>query len=266
MMYRPRLQPALFFIFISGISGLAVSGQACTPLPAQSDQACDKIEKSSSRRSCYQKQFDTADQELNTTYRRLLKRLAPAIATEMREDSRNWIRMKEYNCGFRSEMLREADEDQRRIEFLSCALGYTTARTEYLKRAFGQEGVAAKVAGMYDDGFDGSLEWKAVKKDEKQSSGQEFEFRIEVVRGPTAHLGEINGRVFISENNRGVYEERPNCSGIKNAALTQQEPCCRLDFQLSENKGYRTIEVRETDCGYYHGARAYFDGRYRKIR
>jgi hypothetical protein len=44
------------------------------------------------------------------------------------------------------------------------------------------------------------------------------------------------------------------------------EPCCRLDFAASPVKGGRyRLRIIEHDCGYHHGARAYFDGVYRKV-
>ena len=243
---------------------------ACAPLPAEPGTAseagpCAKFKKENELHACFKREYTAADHTLNAVYKKIQSSIHADLRGDLRDNSREWIRMKEYNCGFQVEMLQDATEDRKRAEFYQCALGYTVSRTAYIRKAFGRQGVSAALAGDYDDGFSGNLELRKTPG-EKNS----FDFKIEVVRGPTYHLGEINGRVVFENGATGVYEERPNCSGVKEAAFApdseSNEPCCRLDFQLRERQGFRTIEVKETDCGYFHGARAYFDGLYRKIK
>ncbi len=276
-----------------GIMGLvALFGAGCGPLPAEprrtepqespapkaaeetqgaeAEHKCEKLKPGAPRRKCFEREFEAADRELNAVYKKLRAKLPEAVRTDLKDNSRGWIRMKEYNCEFQSEMVQGATYEARRTEFFRCALDYTTDRTDYLRRAFGRKGVSSGVAGDYDDGFWGSLEFEAIAK-----KPGVYRFLIEVVRGPTAHIGEIEGEVAIKADGSGVYAERPECGGppsdpaSANPANTGPwggQPCCRLDFRLRNQGGFHTIEVKETKCGYYHGARAYFDGLYRKVK
>ncbi|MCR9141380.1 MAG: DUF1311 domain-containing protein [bacterium] len=256
---------------------LLVLAGACVPLPAESPRdsgenatprkpPCAEISFPPDRLACLKKEFSRADGELNAVYKKLRASLSEPVRGDLKDNSLGWIRMKEYNCEFQSEMMQNATTDARQAAFYRCALDYTTDRIQYLRRAFGREGVKPGLPGEYDDGFSGSL---AFEPGDKQDS---YKFRIEVVRGPTAHIGEIDGEVFLQNGATGVFKERPNCPDSETAARQRfdggrrAEPCCRLDFRLKNHKGFRTIAVKETNCGYYHGARAYFDGLYRKIK
>lgn len=285
--WNQHIDQRMIYAYLFGVIACASSAMACLPLPAEpatdapkepssevikkdleqsqdvsTREPCAKAKSAADRHACFEREFDAADRILNQLYKKLRSQLSEPIRSDLQENSRGWIQMKEYNCEFQAEILNEVSDETRQAEFYRCALSYTTDRTKYLRKAFGRKGVHGGVAGEYDDGYAGNLKF------EKGTQKDTYKFQIDVVRGPTAHLGEIASEVHIPNGEIGVYEERPDCSGVKNAVMRAgpREPCCRLDFRLRENKGYRTIEVKETDCSYYHGARAYFDGLYRKVK
>ncbi len=128
-----------------------------------------------------------------------------------------------------------------------CLAEMTAARVSYLRRAFGAARAAQAIAGPgeYDDGLGGLLSLKA--------SGEALHLRIEVVRGPTVHLGEIEGQ----------FRWIDRRAELRIASEDDSEaPLCILRLQAAS---HGRIVVEKENCDYYHGARAYFDGVYRPI-
>jgi hypothetical protein len=119
-------------------------------------------------------------------------------------------------------------------------------RIEYLK-AYAGEGIPDTIAGEYSDGLGGSLVITAHEEDT-------YHFSLSVVRGPTAHLGEVEGDIQLTAGGEVVFVDR-DCE--RGAA-----PCCRLSFTLTP----RRVVLAEENCEYLHGLRAHFHGRYIKIR
>ena len=99
------------------------------------------------------------------------------------------------------------------------------------------------VNGIYDDDNGGTLFIS-------EAGELTFAFEILVVRGPTAHTGELSGiaqitgetATFVDTNEEAFIEGNP----------------CRLTFTFVGDR----IEVKGENTLYYHGARAYFDGTY----
>ncbi len=94
--------------------------------------------------------------------------------------------------------------------------------------------------GVYSDGDGGRIEIK------KGSSG--YEFTMTCVRGETSHSGEVTG-VIPKIKTKLTWKDSP------------KDTTCELEFTFSDYK----IEVNEKECSVFHGARAYFSGKYRKI-
>lgn len=97
------------------------------------------------------------------------------------------------------------------------------------------------IFGEYSDGSGGQL---TIKKDNDKSA-----FSISVSRGPTIHVGEVSGYLKL---NSKEYRWKDKQEGEN----------CELNFSFSEY----TIAVKEIECSSFHGANAYFDGIYRKIK
>jgi hypothetical protein len=73
-----------------------------------------------------------------------------------------------------------------------------------------------------------------------------FSFYYSVI-GANAHIGSVEGFGEIGKDGLGVFSGEDNCV---------------LEFTFSKN----TVEVHETDCQYYRGARAYFEGILTKVK
>ncbi len=262
----------LIFTLLSAPLLLAAPGSV-TP---QDTDTCKDIAGLSARASCYQKRYESADRELNAVYKKLKASLDDGLTKEMRDDSRNWIRYKEYQCGFQAEMTHNysppktenstenAAQRKQRLEYeasyYDCLHDYTVSRSEYLRRAFGGEGVSPGISGTYADSFGGTLH---LEKDEKTE--RRLLFKLEVVRGPTHHIGEIGGVIDVpAGGQKAVYAERSECAGDVRPAGDSESPCCRIEFAFASRRP--TVSVKATGCEYYRGARAYFDGDFRKIR
>jgi len=99
------------------------------------------------------------------------------------------------------------------------------------------------INGTYDDANGGTLTIS-------DAGELTFAFEITVVRGPTAHTGEVAGiaqitgetATFIDTNEEAFIDGNP----------------CRLTFIFEGG----WLKVTGENTSYYHGARAYFDGTY----
>ncbi len=209
--------------------------------------------------SCLKARYREIDTALNRLYKHLKMTLPVDHAEEMKQDSRQWIGAKEYTCHWQYQMRHPGtdgqpeatvDEMMNENEYLQCLIGFTVARVAYLDAAYGGTGVQPGLAGYYDDGNGGSLvisaPWSG-SEDKKDT----LHFRIEVVRGPTAHLGEIEGDI-IPKNGIALFEITEPDAGVN----------CKLNFRWNPHH----IEIKEENCSYYHGVRAFFDGKYRKVK
>lgn len=99
------------------------------------------------------------------------------------------------------------------------------------------------INGIYDDANGGTLTIS-------DAGELTFAFEITVVRGPTAHTGEIAGvaqiagetATFVDTNEKAFIDGNP----------------CRLTFTFEGG----WLKVTGENTHYYHGARAFFDGTY----
>lgn len=102
------------------------------------------------------------------------------------------------------------------------------------------------INGVYDDANGGTLTIS-------DAGELTFAFEINVVRGPTAHLGELAG---IAE----IAGETATFVDTNEEAFIDGNPC-RLTFAFENG----WIVVTGENTQYYHGARAYFDGTYERV-
>ena len=84
---------------------------------------------------------------------------------------------------------------------------------------------------------------------EKEAGG--IKFRLSVVRGPTAHTGEVSGSILL-KNGTGLYRDPDPSDG---------EPPAEIKFNILDD---RRVEIKAHNDSYLHGARAYFNGVYFK--
>ena len=194
---------------------------------------------------CAKARYENADKKLNILYKKITSSLNAADKKELKDNEIMWIGNKEYVCGFQSEMLMK-NKPEKDPAYYECLAGFTESRIVFLN-SYLNKTLTNDICGEYDDGFGG---WLEIKKDKENK----IQFHISVVRGPTSHTGDIEGTLDINKN-AAEYKDTESCKDT-------QDPCCKLSFKIYNKK----IEVKEDNCMYYHGVRAYFDGMYRKMK
>lgn len=238
-----KMQTILLRIFYIFSLSLATSVLAIPP----SSDPCASVPVAQ-QRACYQQQFAQADQKLNAVYKRLIETLGAERIQEMRDHSRQWIAYKEALCleatGIQHSL--EPEQARQQADYFACLYALTIARTTFLTQAFAREGVVSGLAGAYDDSFGGHFTLK-------HQGGENYAFHLEVVRGPTYHLGEVEGSVRW-QGQQGTFVQTHDCGG--------DTPCCRLT--LVQKPTFLALE--EDNCHLLRGARAYFAGRYYKVQ
>jgi hypothetical protein len=118
----------------------------------------------------------------------------------------------------------------------------TMSRIKFIQSLLNKS-LPAGINAVYHDEYGGELD---LEKD-----GHGIKFRLSVVRGPTAHTGDVSGRVIL-RNGRGIYRDPQPLEGEQPAEIT---------FQILDD---RRVEIKARNDAYLHGARAYFDGVYFK--
>ena len=196
--------------------------------------------------SVFKGKYEKVDKELNRVYKAVMARLNDSEKKALKDSEKRWIEYKEYNCKKQKEILSSSPKDAEEA-YYTCLYYTTDSRIEYLKAYLG-EGVAPGIAGEYIDSFGGSI--KLVGK-----GGKKFIFDISVVRGPSSHTGLIKGVAHFQGKNKAVFKDTGEC-------VKDKEPCCILDFLFNK----RRLEIKEKNCDFYRGMRAYFSGEYLKVK
>jgi uncharacterized protein YecT (DUF1311 family) len=209
---------------------------------SETKEKCNSISESNHKMSCYKSIYKKVDLTLNTTYQKVKSNLASPEKKELLELQRMWIAFRDGLC--EGPMY---EFDQSGLETLLCKIETTEERTKYLEQVWVFGKIPLDPSGSYTDGFGGSLEIL------RQPNNQ-FEFKIEVVRGPTAHIGEVSGAFTPNNKQSWIWKSNKSCN-------QEEEDCCLLEFKQLTGK----ILIKEISCSYFHGARAYFDGSYRYI-
>lgn len=181
--------------------------------------------------------FSKQDQTLNQVYANLKKSLAPHLFSQVQQDQRDWIRYRDGISDFQTRG--KAREDS--IEWYESAAGLTESRVNWLK-GWAVIDQREGMVGKWSDSRGGWLE--IVKKD------GEFWFSLNVVRGPTYHLGQIGGK-FRVNGNTGWFELESEFGDA---------PTWLTFVGIGDGTGRMRIIGENTQP--HHGARAYFDGDY----
>lgn len=186
--------------------------------------------------------YEKHDKALNEAYKELMARLTDAQKTDLRERQRAWIEHKEYISGFQAQAAE--GEEKNSASYWETAGHMTQTRTGFLKHVYENEKLSDHVGGTYVDENGGIL--TIVERD------SDWIFSIQVVRGPTFHLGFIRGNADKSANGAEFEDfNQDNFIDGKGAKIS-----------LKQNGSRIVVEGENTQ--YYHGARAYFDGEYFK--
>lgn len=227
-----------FLLSSASLLLLAFSLLSKTSEPAD---PCSKIKNKNDQKKCYMNEYQVADKELNLTYKKIREGLSDPEKEDLKKLQVLWIG---YRDGICEGPMYSSDESG--TETIICKTATTAERTKYLHHVWKFSTVSKEGLGSYTDGFGGSL------KLFRDTSSNEIQFSLEVVRGPTAHLGEVSGNWTPAKEAKWIWASTPGCN-------SEDPDCCLLEFQYFQNR----IEVEEISCSAYHGARAYFGGSYR---
>ena len=190
--------------------------------------------------------FDKADHALNAAWAAARQALPETDFNKLKEDQRAWVEYRDYLS--RSPMYTGADAQGDLAldspEYLEAAAGLEDMRSEWLKGLI-HEWKDATLTGKWTDSYGGSIE--VVEREGR------LYFSISVVRGPTSHGGEISG-IAVWNSKIGWFSDK----GLDKEKTDETN----LSFILRDKK----LEVIGANTGYYHGARAYFDGSYVKVK
>ena len=187
-----------------------------------------------------------ADRRLNELYQSVRTPLAPADVTRLRSEQQQWIDHRDQMAGWHAAADGAGDQPAASVEYWRWMAALTRARCEMLAIWDGKT-AAPGLDGEYSDGFGGLL---SIADSGPDSLG----FTLSVVRGPTAHTGEITG----TAKRNGA---RATFTDADLPADQRGDPPCEMDFSIIGKR----IEITSRNSQFYHGARAYFNGTYYKL-
>lgn len=179
--------------------------------------------------------FKSTDDLLNTTYKRVIAS-SPDRAKSLRDSQRDWIKYRDDMAGFGLE-----DPVEKSPSYWNQRTEHTVTRIEFLQAWAGEFKVNSNPAGTYRDFHGGHLTVLPGKK--------KFEFQMEVVRGPSSHLGNIEGEARWLDKKIAEFRD-------------ESDPPAVIRFTFEERG---IVKVEGENTSEYHGARAYFDGTYYKV-
>lgn len=191
-------------------------------------------------------EFARVDQTLNEVYRKAKEELPDHEFETVRDEQRAWIAYRDaraadaarFNSGVESGKEPSDPEYWKALSYL------TETRIEILRGWMMRNDFERKWEGVWIDGYGGEL---SIAED----SNGEMRFTISVVRGPTYHTGAIAGRAVANE-----------ITARFSTRIDDDEAETWLTFLREDGR----IRVIGENTQFYHGARAYFDGRYLRIR
>lgn len=188
--------------------------------------------------------YEAADNQLNTAYKKVRGELNAKGQSELRDAQRDWIAVRDQHAAW---VAHGADDSKAIPEYWDELLSQTVTRLEFLKVYTGK-GVPAGLSGAYGDFSGGSADLQLTKAG--------LRFSIEVVRGPSSHLGDISGLAMRKNDRLFTYTKK-----IPKDEQSPDRLLAELTFTVVDTHRIR-ITGKNTEA--HHGARAYFDGLYFK--
>ncbi|WP_395747468.1 lysozyme inhibitor LprI family protein [Prosthecobacter sp.] len=190
--------------------------------------------------------FEKADRALNEAWAVAKQKLPEGDFNKLKEDQRAWVEYRDYLA--RSPMYTGADGQGELAldapEYLEAAAGLEEERTTWLK-GLTHEWKDETLTGLWTDSYGGSIE--IVERE------GHLHFVIQCVRGPTSHVGGLAG-IAVWNSTIGWFSDK----GREKDKTDETN----LSFVLTDKR----LEINGANTGYYHGARAYFNGSYVKVK
>jgi uncharacterized protein YecT (DUF1311 family) len=186
--------------------------------------------------------FESADAGLNQVYSEAKKSLQEWVFAELREDQRTWIEYRDYraNEAARYEGRAEEGKESLNVEYWKALSDLSKERVEIIRGWMKWDRFTSAWEGVWRDGRGG---WLRIQ----QTKPGKFLFSLEVVRGPTYHLGNIGGEATWNGNSARFSIDSGTGEG---------------ETWLTFIKRELKVEVIGENTSEFHGARAYFEGEY----
>lgn len=193
--------------------------------------------------------FDKADLAMNAAWAAAKQKLTETEFNRLKDEQKAWVAYRDKLA--RSPKYAGVDpKGQGELPldapaYMRAAAALADQRTEWLKGLIWDWPEDA-LTGHWIDGYGGVI-------DIVQRGGVEVYFVMKCVRGPDSHLGDIEGLAFWNLY-IGWYSDKDLEEGKGD------------ETNLSFNFHDRVLEITGANTKYYHGLRAYFDGKYVKTK
>jgi uncharacterized protein YecT (DUF1311 family) len=178
--------------------------------------------------------FAKQDAELNTVYKEVAATLDKEQAADLLKRQRVWLGFRDARSESRHrfDTGQEVDDPKTTVEYWRAMADYTADRIAFL-RIYSGKGLPPGISGEYTDAYDGSLTLK--------ETGRGVAFHLLVVRGHTAHIGEISG-VLHPKGGKAHFRGKAD-PGI-------DEPPCEMEFAFSAGHIVTIVQrTKDPDAG-----------------
>jgi len=196
--------------------------------------------------------FEKMENKMDATYAEVLKTIPKENKKDLIADQESWIIYREF-------MLENGPNHGKAVQdtasyWLRMSI-HALGRIQYLE---GWKLIKDKSwTGLYRDGAGGTM---LIIEDK----GTLF-FKIHVMRGPSYHTGSIEAEVKLEGSEAHFSDKKKAPKPDENADPEQaKKPVATIDFKKSSKDG--RVQVTGKNTQEYHGARAYFDGNFLRIR
>jgi uncharacterized protein YecT (DUF1311 family) len=189
--------------------------------------------------------FTNADKALNQAYTKAKGTLPEHLFSDLQQDQRGWIDYRDYRSEQAAAFDGGAAEGQEKttVEYWSSLAAITEERVRIIEGWTKHETFTHEWEGVWSDGEGGLL---AIL----QNTEGGFAFSLDVVRGPTYHIGHIGGSA------------RWNGSTARFSIPALDE---EGETWLTFLKRGVKLEIIGENTSSFHGARAYFEGEYIRV-
>lgn len=188
-------------------------------------------------------EFEKADKALNAAWEAVKKEFSATAFAALREEQRGWVEWRDFIASSPAYSGLPAEDEAARLqsaEYFSIAAGLAADRAAWLRGLLVKQ-APETMTGQWIDSYGGMI--SIVEKEGR------LHFQINVVRGPTAHVGEISGVAQWNES-IGWFSDK--------GADKSRTDETNLAFIHEGGK----LKLAGANTHYYHGARAHFDGEY----
>lgn len=189
--------------------------------------------------------FSSADKFLNQAYAEAKSTLPAHLFSELQQDQRQWIDYRDDRSEQAAVWDGKAEEGQENttVEYWSFLAAITEERVLIIRGWTKWETFTREWEGVWLDGQGGRI---AIMQNQDSS----LSFSLEVVRGPTYHVGSISGQA--KWNGQTAHFSIKAMDEVGETWLTFLKRGVKMEI-IGENTSS------------FHGARAYFDGNYVRV-